>query len=126
MNWIVWRQQGRRGLGSIYIWASGNGGIKGDNCAYDSYASSIYTLSVSSLTPQGKLLFNYLCWFNLLIFVFISGLSPYYAEPCPAVLTSLYVGGQHVKPHSVFDVEKTANVVIIVIWFEFKTCNEIK
>nr|CAH0109880.1 unnamed protein product [Daphnia galeata] len=85
-------QLGRRGLGSIYIWASGNGGIKGDNCAYDSYASSIYTLSVSSLTPQG--------------------LSPYYAEPCPAVLTSLYVGGQHVRPNSVFDVEKTANVVV--------------
>ncbi|XP_046656203.1 neuroendocrine convertase 1-like isoform X2 [Daphnia pulicaria] len=83
---------GRRGRGAIYIWASGNGGIKGDNCAYDSYASSVYTLSVSALTPQG--------------------LSPYYAEPCPAVLTSLYVGGQHLRPKSPFDAEKTDNVVV--------------
>ena len=128
MNWIVWRQQGRRGLGSIYIWASGNGGIKGDNCAYDSYASSIYTLSVSALTPQGKLLFNYFClfWFITKIqlphFCIHIGLSPYYAEPCPAVLTSLYVGGQHVRPHSVFDAEKTANVVSLLFYliiFEF-------
>ncbi|KAK4030076.1 hypothetical protein OUZ56_023034 [Daphnia magna] len=83
---------GRRGLGAIYIWASGNGGTKGDNCAYDSYASSIYTLSVSSLTPQG--------------------LSPYYAEACPAVLTSLYVGGEHVRPHTAFDSKRTDNVVV--------------
>ena len=94
--------QGRGGLGAIYIWASGNGGMKGDNCGYDSYASSIYTLTVSSLTNQGLyramlqsiisyLFFNGKCCARL-------GLSPNYAEACPSALTSLYVGGHHQRP----------------------------
>lgn len=41
------------------------------------------------------------------------GLSPYYAEACPAVLTSLYVGGEHVRPHTAFDSRRTDNVVIV-------------
>lgn len=28
---------GRHGLGSIYIWAAGNGAKQGDNCNYDGY-----------------------------------------------------------------------------------------
>ena len=37
---------GRHGYGSIYIVASGNGGQAGDNCNYDGYANSIYTVTV--------------------------------------------------------------------------------
>lgn len=113
---LIGTNQGRRGRGAIYIWASGNGGIKGDNCAYDSYASSVYTLSVSALTPQGKTSLIWKCRAQIDCKTFCfdtlsQGLSPYYAEPCPAVLTSLYVGGQHLRPKSPFDAEKTDNVV---------------
>lgn len=37
---------GRRGYGSIYVLASGNGGHEGDNCNYDGYANSIYTVTI--------------------------------------------------------------------------------
>ena len=37
--------KGRCGLGSIYVVASGNGGSK-DNCNFDGYANSIYTVTI--------------------------------------------------------------------------------
>ena len=45
--------QGRNGLGSIWVWASGNGGRNDDSCAADGYASSMYTIAVGSATPLG-------------------------------------------------------------------------
>ena len=45
---------GRRGRGCIYVWASGNGGMKGDNCNCDGYASSIYTISIGSASQSGQ------------------------------------------------------------------------
>ena len=42
--------KGRKGLGNIFIWASGNGGSHSDSCSCDGYTTSIYTLSVSSAT----------------------------------------------------------------------------
>jgi subtilisin family serine protease len=42
-------QNGRSGKGSIYVWASGNGGHIGDSCAYDGYASSPYTIAVGAM-----------------------------------------------------------------------------
>lgn len=44
---------GRRGRGSLYVWASGNGGSQEDNCNCDGYASSIYTISVGSVSQNG-------------------------------------------------------------------------
>ena len=44
--------QGRGGLGAVYVWAAGNGAKNGDNCNCDGYTSSIYTLSVSSVTEH--------------------------------------------------------------------------
>lgn len=67
--------QGRGGRGTIYVWASGNGGIMSDNCNLDGYASSIYTLTVSALTDLGE--------------------STFYCEPCASTLAGVYVGGQH-------------------------------
>uniref|UniRef100_A0A673X9D9 Proprotein convertase subtilisin/kexin type 4-like n=1 Tax=Salmo trutta TaxID=8032 RepID=A0A673X9D9_SALTR len=64
---------GRGGLGSIYVWASGNGGASFDNCNCDGYTNSIYTLSVGSTTERGTL--------------------PFYSEPCSAILTTTYSGG---------------------------------
>ncbi|NXK14924.1 PCSK4 convertase, partial [Herpetotheres cachinnans] len=62
--------QGRGGLGSIFIWASGNGGINYDNCNCDGYTNSIYTLSVGSVLAGG--------W------------RPWYSEGCSAILTTTY------------------------------------
>ncbi|XP_062306410.1 proprotein convertase subtilisin/kexin type 4-like [Osmerus eperlanus] len=65
--------QGRGGLGSIYVWASGNGGTNFDNCNCDGYTNSIYTISVGSTTERGTV--------------------PFYSEPCSAILTTTYSGG---------------------------------
>ena len=37
---------GRGGLGAVYVVASGNGGRVQDNCNYDGYANSIYTITI--------------------------------------------------------------------------------
>lgn len=39
---------GRRGFGSIFVVASGNGGHHNDNCNYDGYANSIYTVTIGN------------------------------------------------------------------------------
>ena len=41
---------GRHGYGSVFVVASGNGGSKQDNCNYDGYANSIYTVTIGMLT----------------------------------------------------------------------------
>lgn len=46
--------QGRGGRGTILVWAGGNGGAAGDNANYDSYNSSIYTVSVGALNDLGQ------------------------------------------------------------------------
>jgi len=43
----VGAKRGRGGKGSIFIWASGNGGHNKDSCACDGYINSIYTVGVS-------------------------------------------------------------------------------
>ena len=45
--------KGRSGKGSIFVWASGNGGRDYDNCNCDGYTNSPWTLSVSSATENG-------------------------------------------------------------------------
>jgi len=45
---------GRNGLGTIYVWAAGNGGAGGDNSNYDGYANSRFTLAVGSLDANGR------------------------------------------------------------------------
>jgi kexin len=44
---------GREGLGSIYVWAGGNG-FDEDNSNYDGYANSRYTIAVAASTNLGK------------------------------------------------------------------------
>ncbi|XP_067665685.1 furin-like protease kpc-1 isoform X2 [Haliotis asinina] len=65
--------KGRGGLGSIFVWASGNGGRDGDNCNCDGYTNSIYTLSISSATENGKI--------------------PWYSEACSSTLATTYSSG---------------------------------
>ncbi|XP_042334526.1 proprotein convertase subtilisin/kexin type 4 isoform X2 [Sceloporus undulatus] len=64
---------GRGGLGSLFIWASGNGGLRRDNCNCDGYTNSIYTLSVGSTTESGRV--------------------PWYNEACASTLTTTYSSG---------------------------------
>ncbi|MEE6503407.1 hypothetical protein FKM82_004820 [Ascaphus truei] len=65
--------QGRAGLGSIYVWASGNGGREHDSCNCDGYTNSIYTLSISSTTQFGNV--------------------PWYSEACSSTLATTYSSG---------------------------------
>ena len=43
-------KRGRGGLGSIYVWAAGNGGKFSDNCNCDGYNNLIETITISSAT----------------------------------------------------------------------------
>ncbi|TFJ95713.1 adenine phosphoribosyltransferase [Platysternon megacephalum] len=64
---------GRGGLGSLFVWASGNGGIHSDDCNCDGYTNSIYTLSVGSAAESGRV--------------------PWYSEACASTLTTTYSSG---------------------------------
>ncbi|XP_075681375.1 furin-like protease 1 isoform X3 [Dermatophagoides pteronyssinus] len=66
-------RNGRGGKGSIFVWASGNGGREKDNCNCDGYTNSIWTLSISSATEKGSI--------------------PWYSEACSATLASTYSSG---------------------------------
>lgn len=65
--------KGRNGKGSIFVWASGNGGRDQDNCNCDGYTNSIYSLSISSATERGHV--------------------PWYSEACSSTLASTYSSG---------------------------------
>ena len=62
--------QGRRGRGSIFVFSTGNGGVFKDSCAFDGYVNSIYTIAIGAVTKSEK--------------------TPYYAEPCSAVMAAAY------------------------------------
>jgi len=66
-------KNGRAGKGSIFVWASGNGGRDHDNCNCDGYTNSIWTLSVSSATENG--------------------LIPWYSEACSSTMATTYSSG---------------------------------
>ncbi|XP_036614156.1 proprotein convertase subtilisin/kexin type 4 [Trichosurus vulpecula] len=64
---------GRSNLGTLFVWASGNGGLHFDNCNCDGYTNSIHTLSVGSTTQHG--------------------LIPWYSEACASTLTTTFSSG---------------------------------
>ncbi|KTF79162.1 hypothetical protein cypCar_00020673, partial [Cyprinus carpio] len=49
---------GRRGFGSIFVVASGNGGQYEDNCNYDGYANSIYTVTIEECASMLAVTFS--------------------------------------------------------------------
>ncbi|ORY04429.1 hypothetical protein K493DRAFT_275863 [Basidiobolus meristosporus CBS 931.73] len=59
-------QKGRGGKGSIFIFASGNGGSHDDNCNFDGYTNSIYTVTIGAIDHTNS--------------------HPYYSESCAAQL----------------------------------------
>ncbi|KAL8565812.1 hypothetical protein ACOMHN_000781, partial [Nucella lapillus] len=64
---------GRHGYGSIFVVASGNGGSKQDNCNYDGYANSIYTVTIGAVDESGAM--------------------PFYAEECASMLGVTFSSG---------------------------------
>uniref|UniRef100_A0ABI8A2Q8 P/Homo B domain-containing protein n=1 Tax=Felis catus TaxID=9685 RepID=A0ABI8A2Q8_FELCA len=73
--------KGRGGLGTLFVWASGNGGLHYDNCNCDGYTNSVYTLSVGSTTREGR--------------------APWYSEACASTLTTTYSSGVATDPQIV-------------------------
>ena len=49
---------GRKGYGSIFVVASGNGGHFKDNCNFDGYANSIYTVTIGEEQLHVLTVFN--------------------------------------------------------------------
>lgn len=64
--------QGRRGKGSIFVWAAGNGGTQRDHCGADGYVNSIYTIAIGAVVRTGK--------------------PAYFGEPCPGVMAVTLTG----------------------------------
>ncbi|MDA1068014.1 MAG: S8 family serine peptidase [Verrucomicrobia bacterium] len=48
-------ENGRGGLGAIYVWAAGNGRAIGSNVNYDGWAAHRYAIAVGAVGDQGKL-----------------------------------------------------------------------
>lgn len=66
-------QKGRQGKGSIFVFASGNGAASDDNCNFDGYTNSIYSITTGAIDRTGK--------------------HPYYAESCAAQMVVTYSSG---------------------------------
>lgn len=66
-------QNGRGGLGSVFVFAAGNGAAADDNCNFDGYTNSIYSITVGAIDEEGN--------------------HPYYSEPCSAQLIVTYSSG---------------------------------
>ncbi|CAO3617997.1 unnamed protein product [Cunninghamella blakesleeana] len=64
---------GRNGSGSIFVFASGNGGGNDDNCNFDGYTNSIYTITVGAIDHLEN--------------------HPFYSEKCSAQLVVTYSSG---------------------------------
>lgn len=59
-------QKGRGGKGSVFVFAGGNGAAKEDNCNFDGYTNSIYSITTGAIDRAGD--------------------HPYYSEKCSALL----------------------------------------
>ncbi|KAF2088169.1 neuroendocrine convertase [Saccharata proteae CBS 121410] len=66
-------QKGRQGRGSIYVFAAGNGAANEDNCNFDGYTNSIYSVTVGAIEKRN--------------------IHPYYSEKCSAQLVVTYSSG---------------------------------
>lgn len=73
-------QEGRQNKGAIYVFASGNGGRMGDQCNFDGYTNSIYSITVGAIDHKG--------------------FHPAYAEACSAVMVVTYSSGSGEHIHT--------------------------
>ncbi|KAF2634977.1 KEX1 protease precursor [Massarina eburnea CBS 473.64] len=77
---ITATQKGRAGKGSIYVFAAGNGAAADDNCNFDGYTNSIYSITVGAIDKNN--------------------LHPYYSEACSAQLVVTYSSGSGDSIHT--------------------------
>lgn len=73
-------QKGRGGKGSVYIFAAGNGAASDDNCNFDGYTNSIYSITVGSVDREDN--------------------HPYYSESCSAQMVVTYSSGSNGAIHT--------------------------
>ncbi|EGE77626.1 kexin [Blastomyces gilchristii SLH14081] len=73
-------QKGRAGRGSIYVFAAGNGAGNEDNCNFDGYTNSIYSVTVGAVDRDDN--------------------HPYYSEWCSAQLVVTYSSGANGAIHT--------------------------
>ncbi|KAJ9636105.1 pheromone processing endoprotease [Knufia peltigerae] len=73
-------QSGRGGLGSVFVFAAGNGAASEDNCNFDGYTNSIYSITVGGIDRAGN--------------------HPYYSEACSAQLVVTYSSGHNDAIHT--------------------------
>jgi kexin len=73
-------QKGRGGKGNIYVFAAGNGALNEDNCNFDGYTNSIYSITVGAIDKNN--------------------LHPYYSEACSAQLVVTYSSGSGDSIHT--------------------------
>lgn len=66
-------KNGRGGKGSLFVFATGNGGYFSDNCNYDGYTNSMYTISIGAIDQHND--------------------HPQYSEQCSAHLAVTYSSG---------------------------------
>lgn len=83
-------QKGRKDKGSVYVFASGNGGRAGDSCNFDGYTNSIYSITVGAID--------------------FKGFHPAYAEACSAVMVVTYSSGSGEHIHTT-DIHKKCSSI---------------
>lgn len=66
-------QKGRNGKGSIFVFASGNGAVYDDNCNFDGYTNSIFSITIGGIDRLEN--------------------HPYYSELCAPQLAVTYSSG---------------------------------
>ncbi|KTW28190.1 hypothetical protein T552_02051 [Pneumocystis carinii B80] len=64
--------EGRNGLGSIYVFVTGNAGYR-DNCNYNELSNSLYTITIGTANAED--------------------IRFYFSQPCPSILAAAYSGG---------------------------------
>uniref|UniRef100_A0A146L5X9 Neuroendocrine convertase 1 n=1 Tax=Lygus hesperus TaxID=30085 RepID=A0A146L5X9_LYGHE len=64
---------GRGGKGAIYVFAGGNGKMKGDSCGADGFVNSLFTIAIASASQDGR--------------------AVYYSERCSAIMATAYSSG---------------------------------
>ena len=66
-------QNGRGGKGSIFVFAAGNGAAAEDNCNFDGYTNSIYSITIGAIDHKGE--------------------RTHYSEACSAQMVVTYSSG---------------------------------
>ena len=80
-------ENGRGGKGSIFVFASGNGAYSGDQCNFDGYTNSIYSITIGAIDWEGK--------------------HPAYSEACAANMVVTYSSGSNPKRAIVSTLRRT-------------------